>query len=223
VSAYDKWPRLIVTGEPVTREQANEILVCTNSWDFCTNDQEWERQILSMAGEFGRPVRPEHGADFSLFREYYERCRDWEERLGVLNLHYLGNARIASSWIGGPHGWCDWDGRIGCSNYNIGKWPDQVTVTEDLQQIAAAFPYLTMHVQLIGDEGDGGVLDTWAVRGGQAALVEPAGMLDRPAVSDVEGWFEALMFDRHRERGCSIARLREALQQVSDNRPGGEG
>ena len=40
-----------------------------------------------------------------------------------IELEYLSNHRIVSSWIGGPHGWCNWEGNIGCNNYNIGKHP----------------------------------------------------------------------------------------------------
>ncbi|MER7361877.1 hypothetical protein [Nonomuraea wenchangensis] len=217
-----KWPRLLVTGEPVTREQANEILIRTDGLDPCINDQAWERTIKALAAEFGRPPAFDYGrlnGNPDAWREHYAADEAWRASMGILDLHYLGNARIASSWLGGPHGWCDWDGRIGCSNYNIGKWPTTEEVTEEWQAIAAAFPYLTLHAQLVTDEGEGEVAATWAVQGGKAALVEP---IERIAEvhDDVAGMAFGLMFNAHRERGVSVARLREALAQVASHQSG---
>lgn len=221
MSDLTKWPRLLVKGEPVTREQANEILIRTYSWSPCINDREWEEQVCALGDEYGMPVYAPHRLKPG---EYGERWREIEgrrqaarERAGILDLHYLGNQRIASSWIGGPHGWCDWDGRIGCSDYNIGKWPSLEEVCEDWATIAAAFPYLDLHAQLVTDEGAGVVAATWAVRNGEATLVEPIGLLDA-LHDDVEGMVFGMLFDRFRERGVSVERLREALEQVAGSR-----
>lgn len=41
-----KWPRLLVTGTPVTEEQANEILVRTaNLWLLPGNDRDWTATV----------------------------------------------------------------------------------------------------------------------------------------------------------------------------------
>ncbi|HEY9372556.1 hypothetical protein [Streptomyces sp.] len=219
-----KWPRLLVVGEPVTREQANEILIRTDSWRFFLNDQAWETAVCDLGDEYGMPVdsmrRLKPG-------EYSERWRDIEadkqarrERMGILDLHDLANHRIGSSWIGGPHGWCDWDGKIGCSNYNIGKWPTVEDVTEDWQAIAAAFPYLNLHAQVVTDEGEGEVAATWAVRDGEAALVEPVERIVDAEPDDVEGMVFGLMFNAGRERGVSLERLRAALAQVASQQAG---
>lgn len=216
MSDLTKWPRLLVVGESVTREQANEILIRTDDWWFGTNDHAWEQAIYSVAGEYGHPGSPYSGQAVG----HYAAARAWQERLGVLDLHYLENKRIASSWIGGPHGWCDWDGNIGCSNYNIGKWPSVEAVTEDWTAIAEAFPYLNLHAQLVTDEGEGEVAATWAVRDGKAALVEPAGQLAPVPADDVEGMVFGLLYSADRERGVSVERLREALAQVAAQQSG---
>jgi hypothetical protein len=215
-----KWPRLLVAGEAVTREQANEILIRTDDWWLSTNDHAWEVAVYALAADYGRPRQPERNAESAACGDFSKALRDWEARLGILNLHYLDNARIASSWIGGPHGWCDWDGRIGCSNYNIGKWPTVEEVTEDWQAMAAAFPYLSLHAQLITDEGEGEVAATWAVRDGKAALVEPVERIVDAKPDDVEGMVFGLMFNAGRERGVSLERLREALAQVTSRQSG---
>lgn len=214
-----KWPRLLVTGEPVTPEQANEILVRTDGLNPCINDRAWERAVKDLAEEFGRPPAFDYsqldGSNPDAWREHYAADEAWKTRMGMLDLHYLGNRRIASSWFGGPHGWCDWDGTIGCSNYNIGKWPSVEEVTEDWQAIAAAFPHLTLHAQLVTDEGEGEVAATWAVKDGKAALVEPIERIADDGPDDIEGMALAILFDAGRERGVSLDRLRAALAQVA--------
>jgi hypothetical protein len=210
-----KWPRLLVTGEPVTREQANEILIRTDDWWLSTNDHAWEAAVYALAADHGRPRQPERNAGPAACSAFSKALGDWEVRLGILNLHYLDNARIASSWIGGPKGWCDWDGKIGCSNYNIGKWPTIEEVTEDWQAIAGAFPYLSLHAQLVTDEGEGEVAAMWAVKDGKAALVEPVERIVDAKPDDVEAMAFGLMFNAGRERGVSLDRLREALAQVA--------
>ena len=79
-----------------------------------------------------------------------------------------------------PKGWCDWEGNIACRNYNIGKWHTAEEVTEDWLAIAAAFPYLELRAQVITDEGEGEIAAEWAVREGDAALIEPIGLLEPP-------------------------------------------
>lgn len=203
-----KWPRLLVTGEPVTREQANEVLIRTNNRYLATNDRAWLRQVYEV---YGIPYR-DHGDRVD--RQAEDLVHD---RLGVMPLRYLMNERVTSSRLCGPHGWCDWDGTIGCANYNIGKWPEVNEVTADLVLVATTFPYLTMHVQLVTDEGDGEVAATWAVRRGKAALVEPAGLLRPVAELDV-GDTLAWLYRPGRERGVSLDRLREAIRQVRTDR-----
>jgi uncharacterized protein YeaC (DUF1315 family) len=164
VTELTKWPRLLVTGQPITEHQADEVLIRTmNPWLLQVNDRDWHAAVAAVLGlELNQ-----HGyADPDSIRAAIRRY-------GVLNLQYLYTSRIASSWIGGPHGWCNWDGRIGCSNYNIGKWPDEETVTAEWEAIAAAFPFLHLTAQLITDEGAGHLVAEWRVAGGHAELRDP--------------------------------------------------
>lgn len=205
-----KWPRLLVAGEPVTREQANEILIRTDDWSMTSNDLAWKATVESVAAEYGMPVEPPPGARSAA---YWAANKAWRERMGVLWLEYLGNARIASPWIGGPKGWCDWDGRIGCSMYNVGKYPSLEHLTSEWENIAAAFPFLKLHAQAVTDEGLGEVAATWAVMGGRAALVEPVGRVTPVEHLSVGDIFARL--DPGGERGLTLERLREALDQVA--------
>lgn len=199
-----KWPLLLVTGEPVTEEQANDILIRTDSWSLMTNDKSWQRQVIELTGH----ELAEHGwgfADDRAFRREYK----------VLDLHYLANARIMSSWIGGPKGWCDWDGTIGTSNYNIGKWPTVEEVEEDWTAITEAFPYLDLQAQLIPEEGEAGYAAVeWHVKDGSVEQVESTKLLRRPT----DAGFVAL-FTRGGERGVQPDRLEVALDQARGEMP----
>lgn len=212
-----KWPRLVVVGEPVTEEQADEILIRTDNWWLTINDREWQAVVERLAHDVaGMPIEPsqslrgdERAAAFS---EYHRSLREWRERIGVLDLGYLGNARIASSWIGGAHGWCDWDGRIGCSSHNIGKWPSDGEVTSDWKAISEAFPYLDLTAQCIEDEGEGGLAAQWRVKDG---AVEYDGEPTEPLARRLDEPFLLRCLMPGGERGVSFGRLRQALERVA--------
>jgi hypothetical protein len=169
-----------------------------------TNDHAWEREVLAVLGV------PVNHTEKWFNAASYEGAQAWYRSINGLDLHYVSNSRIMSAWIGGPHGWLDWDGNVGCSTWNIGKWPSLEAVTEDFTAIAAAFPYLNFHAQLItngGDEETGEVAAQYRVIGGVAALVEP---IERFTVSDPPFTF----LIRGGERGVSTSRLREATAQL---------
>ncbi|WP_328427847.1 hypothetical protein [Streptomyces sp. NBC_00443] len=201
-----KWPRLLVTGTPVTEEQANEILIRTaNLWLLHVNDREWNATVGDVLGvEAGK---------FGFWTP--ESTRAAATELRCLELQWLYTSRISSSWIGGPHGWCDWDGTIGAANYNIGKHPDVETVTDEWQRIAAAFPYLDLRAQLVTDEGEGDLAAEWTVSAGRAVHREPDP--GDPLLTDMQalgaGDFLGRLFVGG-ERGVTVPRLRAAVAQV---------
>lgn len=202
-----KWPRLLVAGQRVSEDQANEILVRTDSWFLATNDRQWQAAVYRAAGLItGSHGWPESASE-----------REFRETYGILSLSYLHNDRIASSWIGGPHGWCSWSGQIGCSTYNVGKWPGTEEIHSDWVTIAAAFPYLDLTAQLVSDEGDGGLVGQWTVRAGAVEYEPYPTQPIRPA-DELEG--HALVFlSPGAERGVNLDRLELALRQVRDSRP----
>jgi hypothetical protein len=195
MSDLTKWPRLLIEGDPVTPKQAAEIIFRTTGWDYIHgNDRGFTDQVCEVVGlPPGKHGWPE-----------WEDVQAFQQRHQILSVEYLHNSRIASSWIGGPHGWCSWEGFIGCSNYNIGKWPSTEEMQADLDKIAQAFPYLRMTVQLVPDEGMSRTpLCQWDVREGTAALVEPAGLLTPPTEAPMT------FLNRFGERGITIGDLRE--------------
>jgi hypothetical protein len=134
------------------------------------------------------------------------------QRYGFLELSLLYTSRISSTWIGGPHGWCDWDGRIGSSNYNIGKWPDADHVTAEWELIAATFPYLDLTAQLITDEGDGQVAAQWRVRNGTAERCTPGTQITELTELGAGDLLGRLLIGG--ERGVPEDRLRAAASRA---------
>ena len=193
-----KWPMMATVGEPVTRDQAAEIIVRCSGLYFSSNDRAWLRTIHAEIGvrmdQYGLPnlddvdrARPKHG---------------------VLDLEYLElSDRIASAYIGGPHGWCNWDGTIGESGHNIGKWPTTAEVLEEWKTIAAAFPFLTLRCQLFSGEHGEDVIEPvveFHVGNGEARALEPGAAIGK-------GGIEAPMFVGN-ERGCSLEDYRRGLE-----------
>lgn len=124
-----KWPALVVTGKPVTEDQAIEIIFRTHSSYLAnaSNDVNFNNYISTfLSGQ-----------------------NKWKQ---IPELYYMCNHQISTAWIGGPHGWINWEGQIFTNNYNIGKWPSVEEVQLELSSIAKAFPFLDMKVQLMSGE-----------------------------------------------------------------------
>lgn len=202
-----KWPRLLVAGAPVTAEQADEVLIRTNCWHLATNDRDFEKVVAELAGiSIG-----DHGM------VDWRSVRRFEQRHQVLDLRYLQNSRVCSAWVGGAHGWLEWDGTVGCSTWNIGRWPEASRVTRDWMLIAQAFPFLELTAQLVADEGAADVPAVqWRVHDGHVDLdaaptefIRPTQEIDlRDAVTSISRG------DPFRERGVGRERLEQALQRV---------
>jgi hypothetical protein len=214
-----KWPALVVVGKPVTKQQAMAINIMTDRFSFCSNDREFEKQINKLIygidaswSDLIDAIKEKHNLDFNDAWHFKEKEA---EKYGVLNLNYLSNSRIVSSWVGGPHGWCNWDGIIGSSNYNIGKYPSVQDVYEDCVKIADAFPFLEMKVQLMNQEA--GEDDTsleaiieYSIKGGVVDMYNPMEILETPhfGSDDIYGRFN----NPYAERGCTIEEFSDALK-----------
>lgn len=204
-----KWPGMVVTGDRVTPDRAMEIIVRTDSLNFCLNDHAFERHLNEALG-VGKHSRHSDTWD-------WDKLEEVRASLGCLDgLEYLRNSRIGSSWIGGPHGWCDWDGTIGCNNYNIGKWPTCEDVFGEWEAIARAFPFLCLRCQLFDgetcEEGIRPVVE-YSVGGGTVDAIEPTDTLT-PVPNDTAAEVRELLFNPHRERGCAIEQFRRAVEHV---------
>ena len=224
-----KWPVLLVDGAPVSPEQADQVIIRT-TWlrGLDCNDKQWDKTVRRAFGV--RLPRLGHRWDLpedrmTKQRAYWEaEDKQWgaaEDRLGVLPLNFLTNDRIASTYMDGPYGWCDWSGQV--RSYGMPllfKWPTVEDVTQEWQMIANAFPFLSLTAQLVRDgyAGDYGKdpyepLVTWTVgRGGVELHHEPGPLIIEPRESDPDLWPPRIMRPRG-DHGVSARRLRSAVRR----------
>jgi hypothetical protein len=201
-----KWPALLVVGNKVSPIQANEILIRTADFHFSSNYD----VIQDLYDAMGISYTNEGG----WLMPNYESLTEARAVLKNLPLNYLHNSQIVSNYIGGPHGWCNWDGVIGCNSYNIGKYPSVAEVFDEWESIAAAFPYLTLKSQLFDGEicGDNiKPLVQFNVDKGTARLTYPEkglGTLNNP-FSDTSRLFNFI-----NEQGVSLVKFKKSLKQV---------
>ncbi len=209
-----KWPEMVVVGEPVTREQANEILIRTMSrrgWNFC-NDKSWTDEVNRVVGFRSESHLDDVESRLAALEYNYGVLDD----LGVLELEYIYNSRVSSAYLFGAHGWLNWDGVItGNMSYNVGKWPEADELADEWKLVASTFPYLNLTVQFFSERGedDGFRTPAFEIRvfDGEAVVnTHP----DTVLASVGPG--QALDFEgRRREKGVSLERFTEAYRQVA--------
>lgn len=159
--ALPKWPKMLVTGESVTIEQAKEIIRRTDTFfEYAPRTSRgyvgWVKSSLKIP-------------------EGWRELRRWQESWGLIRTEYVHNSWISSSFIYGPHGWCHPDGTIAFGD-NIGKWPSVSEVLSDWTLLAKEFPFLNLDVTLFdGEECEDNILPVVSitVRSGEAIVCEP--------------------------------------------------
>lgn len=171
----DKWPLLIVKGEPVTQAQAEQIIIRTDSLLLCSGDKKWDDEAYSIITGTENPwsLPTVEGRLAALRKEMAAR-----RKYGIMHLSYLSQDRVSKSSIGSPGGWCDWRGTLGSCSYTIGKWPGEDDITSDWEQIAEAFPFLNLVSQVASlGEGPPKVWGKWTVREGSVTFEDDDKML----------------------------------------------
>ena len=205
-----KWPALVVKGKKITKEEAAEILIRTDDFWFSANDHDFERQLFEACGIKVR-------SKYEMSEEDKEAFSTLKKDISHIELEYLSNHRIVSSWIGGPHGWCNWEGNIGCNNYNIGKHPSCKEVYNEWIKIAGAFPFLTLKSLLFsGESSEEGIepLIQFNISNGKVTYGSP----DSDNFDEPSSLGEADLLNRfsnpYAERGCSIETFKAAIEMV---------
>lgn len=209
---------LIVVGEPVTELQAMLILVRTDSFNFSSNDLTFQKQINKILYDVD--------ASYIDLRDALAKkhgVTPWEswditdkiiEKYGVISLDCMCNHRVTSAWVGGPHVWCDWDGKIGSTCYNVGKYPDIEKIYEECRRIAESFHFLNMKIQLLDretcEDRPKPVVEIH-IKDGSVSIHEPNGLLAEPTEPNYNFHIRT---EEGMERGCTIEKFQEALEAV---------
>jgi hypothetical protein len=201
-----KWPAIATVGESVTIEQAKEIIIRTDGLWFSTNDNQFESQLYHAMG---------------VNKNDYEAAESMRIKVKSLDISYLENSRIVSWYVGGPHGWCSWTGKIIDYGRNVGKWPSCEEVHREWCEIAEAFPFLTLKSQLFNKENCQAMEDGFEpviefhIKNGKVKVYKP----EEPLISKnvMEGDLDIFtIMNPGRERGCTIEQFKDALDYVMD-------
>ena len=210
-----KWPAMTVLGDRVTPDQAAEIIIRTTEWLYGCNDRQWEKIVWDA---IGAEVEVTNG----YARATLDSLKAAKEKFRGLQLNYLYNSRVMSSWVGGPHGWCNWNGDIHSTNYNIGKWPRASEVRSEWAAIAETFPFLRLKCQLwsgeTGDENNRPLVE-YVVANGKVRMTAPKKPLLAPYYQPTSFDLGVDFRNSKRERGCDEATLRRAIQVTEDSGP----
>lgn len=145
-----KWPQMLVVGDPVTEEQAKEIIFATDTFltrvsgFYGGNDRHWEDAFMEASGY--RLLNSESWAERRV-----ELQHRFGQKAGFLHTEYVHNSWASSAFVLGPNGWCHPDGNIFYTE-NVGKWPCVEEIAEDWAKIAARWPFLDIWVTLMNGE-----------------------------------------------------------------------
>lgn len=178
-----KWPATFITGESVTLEQAKDILFRTDGSlsaislygfgndrkfrDLCQDAFGWKPIIEMQESKSDDPEIRGRGWELSSL---------WAEKMGHVHTEYIYNRFLATSYIYGPTGWCNPDGRIHFEGHNIGKYPSIDEVAREWDRLLTAFPYINLVCTLFsGEHCEEGAepLVTFVVRNGVVSVIPP--------------------------------------------------
>ena len=180
-----KWPQMLVTGAPLEQEVAMEVIRRTDTFladGHGGNDREWAARTaralrLPRIEDLGPTTGVgRDGEHVDRLRTVWERQEAWQEAWGLVRTEYVHNSWMACSFIGGPHGWCHPDGRVGYVD-NVGKHPAVAEMARDWVVLAQAFPWLDVGITLMSGEGCEAHAEpvvSFRVRGRDVRLVEPS-------------------------------------------------
>jgi len=207
-----KWPGLLVWGRPVNTVQASIIIIRTMPSYLSGADQIWMNKVSNILDIDSNGI---------ILSE--EEIKTLKDRLGFLELFYLYNERIMSLYTGGIHGWCNWDGRIYCNSFNIGKWPSVNELFDEWSRIAESFPFLDLESQIL-DKSIGFFepeyqeqpkpLIKFSIKDGKVKIQEDPGdtIVDLPIYTDPT--YITLKSNAYMQKGCRLDVLEAAVKNA---------
>lgn len=176
-----KWPQMIVSGKSVTIDQAKDIIFRTDHFLLDAdqysggNNRQFNQYYRDISGLTRLQVEATHIDGSKFIATNWDLQDRIKNQLNVVSTEYVRNDWASSCFVFGPHGWCHPDGTIWFED-NVGKWPSVQEILQDWQELAAAFPYLDLHVSLMSgessDENTEPVVNI-RVENGQAYLTAP--------------------------------------------------
>ena len=141
-----KWPKMKLTGIPVSIEQAKDIISRTDEFivdmskNAGGNNKPWN-QWANTTLHFSDLIELQNS--FDTLDQYYPLKKQIQEKLGLVKTWFVKNDWMSSNYIFGPNGWCSPTGKIAFDDC-IGSDPTVKNIYDDFVAIATAFPYLQM-------------------------------------------------------------------------------
>ena len=169
-----KWSQCLIKGTKISEEQALEIIRRTDSF-LCNQPYVRDKDVFGKWVVDTLQIPCEYSSDdYEEMKFIYDCYKKWANHFGCIELNYLHNDWIYSSFVGGNIGWCHPDGIIEY-HYNIGKWPTTEEVLDDLSTIVSNFPFLDFTCTLMDAEylEDRKPLVSFIVKDGHANISEP--------------------------------------------------
>lgn len=215
-----KWPEMRVEGKSISEDQAAEIILRTDytSRHVLLNDKEWENTVIKTL------KTPKINDECYKLEdnEYQKEIEKYNKKLDkylskikyIQDIEYIRPDRIGSVYVGGSHGFVDWDGTIGTCGHNIGKWPSIQNIHYEWKVIAREFPYLDLRCQLFSGENceeNTSPIVEYIVKDGVAEIKNPT-----EAIVYRKEWgfdLEKQAFILN-ERYCTVKNLKHAMRVV---------
>jgi hypothetical protein len=208
-----KWPQMIVRGNPVTLDQAKEIIRRTDDSLTCHLSGNDHATVRLIAKKLGLPssMYTARGGD-PKGPDDWQAAEEYRTLWGAIPTEYVRNNWVSSSYIYGPHGWCHPDGTISF-DHNVGKWPDLDDIIKDWDTLATAFPFLELTVTLMNGEAcedNTSPVVTLKVKGGDVTVCAPEPAPDlMPTPDHIALWRNAMSDEVGRECGIPMAWIDE--------------
>lgn len=158
-----KWAGILILGEPVTPEQAKQIIHATtpslyddmryagNSFEF---QKAYDRKSFSILMDMGYSQHMEGSAELSDTQAKIRKfvCGLDDQLSPVLPLEFLKGNLGNSCYFGGPTGWCNPSGEISLLGINIGKYPSVREIFTEWSLIAKKFDFLDLTCVILDNE-----------------------------------------------------------------------
>ena len=193
VANLGKYPTVVAVGDPLTREQTNEVMLRTTRWYLSCNDDAWNEMVVHILGLADKlnesTVKLPDGKVIWDWEYRYQLTHDFGDGISALHLCALDNAGIMSYRRG--TGWLDWSGRIRARYTEGSKWTGIDQVETDWRDLAAAFPFLRLRSQLLAGDylnehiRPGAVGAEWIIENGTVTRVEHPG---KPLIGPERWW-----------------------------------
>lgn len=145
----EKYYLLIAIGHSLSLEQTHEVLLRTSDLQEVIHFRKYP-EYQTILNDLGINLPKGEIDEDQILKRVYNSIQ-------ALDLNYLANEQFATSDFKGLHGWLDWEGQIKVSNFDIGKYPKEEELEQEVKLLSNAFPFLKMWFQFLPIDKSGSI------------------------------------------------------------------